>query len=153
MLETKTKEERWKEEFEDTKGAIRIRISTTTQLSKEKGQKQKQRPAKHTYKTTDGVTRTTLKTGGELRCFGRVGRSCSTSDIRYVNLVNLGGHGDMVRKMTCITDKSMTCCKMSAFCAKFRFKSYLNSFCFMQIIWKSCIFIDLQEGDDLVYYP
>ena len=42
------------EEFEDTKGAIRIRISPEeqkTQWPKEKGQKDKQRSTKHTYKT------------------------------------------------------------------------------------------------------
>jgi hypothetical protein len=49
--------------------------------------KDKQRSTKHTYKTKDRVTRTRLKTGGELRCFGRVGSSCSTSDTRRVNLV------------------------------------------------------------------
>jgi hypothetical protein len=37
---------------EDTKGVIR------TQLPKEKGQKDKQRSTKHTYKTKDRVTRT-----------------------------------------------------------------------------------------------
>jgi len=65
------------EEFEDTKGAIRNRI---TQWPKEKGQKDKQRSTKHTYKTKDRVTRTPPKTGGELRCSGRVSSSCSTSD-------------------------------------------------------------------------
>jgi hypothetical protein len=34
----------------------------------EKGQKDKQRSKKHKYKTKDRVTRTPLKTGGELRC-------------------------------------------------------------------------------------
>jgi hypothetical protein len=54
-----------KEEFEDTKGAIRIRISKkqTTQWPKEKVQKDKQRSIKHTYKTKDRVTRTPLKPG------------------------------------------------------------------------------------------
>jgi hypothetical protein len=47
----------------------------------------KQRSTKHTYKTKDRVTRTPLKTGGELRCSGRVSSSCSTSDTRRVNLV------------------------------------------------------------------
>jgi hypothetical protein len=47
----------------------------------------KQRSTKHTYKTKDRVTRTPLKTGGELRCPGRVSSSCSTSDIRRVNLI------------------------------------------------------------------
>jgi hypothetical protein len=33
------------------------------------------------------VTRTPLKTEGELRCSGRVSRSCTTSDTSRVNLV------------------------------------------------------------------
>jgi hypothetical protein len=61
----------------------------TTQWPKEKVQKDKQRSTKHTYKTKDRVTRTPLKTGGELRCSGRVGSSCSTSGTRRVNLVIL----------------------------------------------------------------
>ena len=44
----------------------------TTQWPKEKVQKDKQRSTKHTYKTKDRVTQTPLKTGGELRCSGRV---------------------------------------------------------------------------------
>jgi len=51
----------------------------TTQWLQEKGQKDKQQSTKHTYKTKDRVTRTPLKTGDELRCSGRVSRSCSTS--------------------------------------------------------------------------
>jgi len=39
--------------------------------TKEKGQKDKQQSTKHTHKTKDQVTRTPLKTGGELRCSGR----------------------------------------------------------------------------------
>jgi hypothetical protein len=54
-----------KEEFEDTKGAIRIRISKKNR--QHNGQKDKQRSTRHTYKTKDRVTRTPLKTGGELR--------------------------------------------------------------------------------------
>ena len=49
-----------------------------TQWPKEKVQKYKQRSTKHTYKTKDRVTRIPLKTGGELRCFGRVSSSCNT---------------------------------------------------------------------------
>ena len=49
--------------------------------------KDKQRSTKHTHKTKDRVTRTQLKTGGELSCSGRVSSSCSTSGIRRVNLV------------------------------------------------------------------
>jgi hypothetical protein len=63
------------EEFEDTKGTIRIRMSKNrcvTQCPKEKVQKDKQRSTKNTYKTKDRVTRTPLRTGGELRSSGRV---------------------------------------------------------------------------------
>jgi hypothetical protein len=44
-----------------------IEDEQTTQLPKEKVQKDKQRSTKHTYKTKDRVSRTPLKTGGELR--------------------------------------------------------------------------------------
>jgi hypothetical protein len=64
-----------------------IQEEQTTQWPKEKPQKDKQRSTKHTYKTKDRVTRTPLKTGGELRCSGRVNISCSTSGTRRVNLV------------------------------------------------------------------
>jgi hypothetical protein len=40
-----------------------------------------------TQKTKDRVTRTPLKTRGELRCSRRVSSSCSTSDTHHVNLV------------------------------------------------------------------
>ena len=58
-----------------------------TQWPKENVQKDKQRSTKHTYKTKDRVTRTPLKTGGELMCSGRVRSLCSTRDTRRVNLV------------------------------------------------------------------
>ena len=51
------------EEFGDTKGAIRIRESKTTQWPKEKVQKDKQRSTKHTHKTKDLATQTPLKSG------------------------------------------------------------------------------------------
>ena len=56
--------EKLKEEFEDSKGVIRIvnRKKLPTQWQKEKGQKDKQRYTKHTYKTKDPVTQTPLKT-------------------------------------------------------------------------------------------
>jgi hypothetical protein len=57
----------------------------TTQWPKEKVQKGKQRSTKHTYKTKDRVTRTPLKSGGELGCSVMVNSSCSTSDTRRVN--------------------------------------------------------------------
>ena len=78
------------EEFEDTKGGNQnpyIEEEQTTQWPTEKVQKDKQRSTKHTYKTKDRVTRTPLKTGGELRSSGRVSSSCSTSDTRRVNQV------------------------------------------------------------------
>jgi hypothetical protein len=56
-------------------------------MAKTKVQKNKQRSKKHTYKTKDRVTRTPVKTEGELMCSGRVSRSCSTSGTRRVNLV------------------------------------------------------------------
>ena len=64
-----------------------IEEEQTTQWSKEKVQKDKQRSTKHKYETKDRVTRTPLKTGGELMCSGRVRISCSTSDTHRVNLV------------------------------------------------------------------
>ena len=42
-----------------------IEEEQTTQWQKEKGQKDKQRSTKHTCKTTDRVTRTSIKFGGE----------------------------------------------------------------------------------------
>ena len=56
-------------------------------MTKTKVQKDKQRSAKHTCKTKYRVTRTPLKTEGELRCSVRVSSSCSTSDTRRVNRV------------------------------------------------------------------
>jgi hypothetical protein len=58
-----------------------IEEEQTTQWPKEKVQKDKQRPTRPTHKTKDRVTRTPLKTGGELMCSRRVSSSCSTSDI------------------------------------------------------------------------
>ena len=52
-----------------------IEEEQTTQWPIEKAQKDKQRSTKHTYKTKDRVTQTPLKTGGELRCSGRVSRN------------------------------------------------------------------------------
>jgi hypothetical protein len=55
---TERKRTKGQEEFEDTKGTIRIRISKKNrqQTTKEKVQKDKQRSTKHTYKTKDRVT-------------------------------------------------------------------------------------------------
>ena len=54
-----------KEEFEDTKGVIRIRKSKNRQPNDQKN-KDKQRSTKHTHKTNDRVAQTSLKTWGEL---------------------------------------------------------------------------------------
>ena len=64
-----------------------IEEEQTTQWPKEKVQKNKQRSTKHTHKTKDRVTRTLLKTGGELGCSGTVSSSRSTSGTHRVNLV------------------------------------------------------------------
>ena len=55
------------EEFEDTKRVIRIRKSKDRQHNGQK-KKDKQRYTNITKKTKDRVTRTPLKTGGELGC-------------------------------------------------------------------------------------
>jgi len=54
----------------------------TTQWSREKVQKDKQRSTKRTHKGKDRVTRAPLKAGGELRCSGRVNRVRSTISFR-----------------------------------------------------------------------
>ena len=64
-----------------------IEEEQTTQLPKEKVQKEKQYTTKHTHKTKDWVTRTSLKNRGALRCSWSVGSSCSTSGTRRVSLV------------------------------------------------------------------
>jgi hypothetical protein len=55
------------EEFEDTKGVIKIRKSKDDLQNK------------HIKR----LTRNPLKTGGALRCSGRVGSSCTTSGNRF----------------------------------------------------------------------
>jgi hypothetical protein len=57
------------------------RRRTDNTWPKEKVQRDKQRSTKHTHKTKDPVTRTPLKTGGELRCSRRVSSSCSTMSL------------------------------------------------------------------------
>ena len=78
-----------KKQFEDTKGVIRIRKSKDRQHN---GQKKKDKRTNNdlqntTHKTKDRVTRTPLKTVGELRCSGRVRSSFSTSVTRCVTVV------------------------------------------------------------------
>jgi hypothetical protein len=67
--------------------SIYIEEKQQTQWPNEKVQKDKQRATKHTYKTKDRVTRSPLRTVGELMCSRRVSSSCSTSGTRRVNLV------------------------------------------------------------------
>ena len=75
------------EEFEDTKGVIRIRKSKDRQHNgkMKRDKKTNNDLQNNTHKTKDRVTRIPLKTGGELRCSGRVRNSCSTSGTRRVN--------------------------------------------------------------------
>jgi hypothetical protein len=54
------------EEFEDTKGAIRIHKSKKDRKHNGQKKKDKQRSTKHTHKTKDRVTRILLKTESEL---------------------------------------------------------------------------------------
>ena len=62
-----------------------------TQWSNEKVQKDKQRSSKHTHKTKDRVTQTPLKTGDELRCFGRVGSKGTTLVLMFcISVSQLG---------------------------------------------------------------
>ena len=68
------------EEFEDTKRAIIIRISKNRQHNDQKKKyKRTNNYLQNIHISKDRVTRTPLKTGGELGCSGRVGSSCSTS--------------------------------------------------------------------------
>jgi mannose-6-phosphate isomerase-like protein (cupin superfamily) len=73
------------EEFEDTKGTIRNRISKKNR--QHNGQKKKDKRTNNdiqntSQKTKDRTTRIPLKTGGELRFPGRLSSSCSTSGTR-----------------------------------------------------------------------
>jgi hypothetical protein len=73
-----------------SKGVIRICKSKKNRQhngQKKKAQLDKQRFTKHTYKTKDRVTRTLLKTGGEIRRPWRVKSSNSTSGTRRVTYV------------------------------------------------------------------
>ena len=74
-------------EFEDTKGVIRIHKSKM--IRQHNGQKRKNKRTTNdlqnfTLETKDRVTRTPLKTGGELMCSGRLNSSCTTSGTRRV---------------------------------------------------------------------
>ena len=60
-----------------------IEEEQTTQWPKEKVQKDKQKSTKHISKTKYRVTRTPLKSRGELGCSGRVSSSCICSIIYF----------------------------------------------------------------------
>ena len=62
-------------------------------MVKRKRTKEQKRSIKHytKQKTKDRVTRTVLKTGGELRCSGCVSSSCSTSNQGRIQDFKLGG--------------------------------------------------------------
>jgi hypothetical protein len=62
----------WPKEEEQTTQWPKDRRTDNTMA---KRRSTKGRSTKHTHKTKDRVTRTPLKTGGELRCSGRVGSS------------------------------------------------------------------------------
>jgi hypothetical protein len=70
-----------------TKGVIGIRKSKKERQHKSQKKKTNNNPQNTTQKTKDRAIRTTLKTGGELRCSGRVDSSCSTSDTHRVTVV------------------------------------------------------------------
>jgi len=70
------------EDFEDSKGVIRIvSRSRTDQKKRTKGQ-----TTITTQKAKDRTTRTPIKTGDELRYSGKVNSSCSTSSTSRVTL-------------------------------------------------------------------
>jgi hypothetical protein len=56
-------------------------------MAKRKGQKENNDLQNPTQKTKDRTTQSPLKSGGELRCFGRVDRSCFSSGTGCVTLV------------------------------------------------------------------
>jgi hypothetical protein len=66
------------EEFKDTKGVIRIHKSKNDRQHNDQKKKDKQRSTKHTHKTKERATQTSLKTGDELRWSRCVSNSCST---------------------------------------------------------------------------
>jgi len=85
----------WQEEFEETKGVIKIRISKkdTEYNGQKKKYKRTNNDIQNAHKTTDRVPRTPLKTEDERRCSRMESSSCSTSDTRRVNVVTTPVHG------------------------------------------------------------
>ena len=87
-----------KEEFEDTKGAISIRISKKNR--QHNGQKKKYKGTNN-YKTKDRVTRTPLTP-----VLRKGSSSCSTSDTRRVNLVTNKGNNKITELRTILQRES-----------------------------------------------
>jgi hypothetical protein len=79
-----------REEFEDTKGVIKISISKNRQRN---GQPNKYKRTKNDLPsialTKDQLTGTRPRFGGELRCCGRVVVFCYTSGTHRVNKVEI----------------------------------------------------------------
>ena len=103
-----------------------IEEEQTTQWPKEKVQKDKQRSTKLTYKTKDRVTRTPLKTRGELRCYGRVSSSCSNIDTRRVYLVtnpvsSVYNYQSSNKKQICKTGPFLITCSPFHISVRYRF--------------------------------
>ena len=86
-MSAKLKIQSLKKNLKIPKGGNQNPFRRRTDNTKEQVQKDQQQYIKHTYKTKDRVTRIPLKTGGDIRCSGKVSSSCFTSDTRRVNLV------------------------------------------------------------------
>jgi hypothetical protein len=80
-----------KEEFEDTKGVIRIRKSKKNRQrnDQKKNYKRTNNDLQNIHIKLNSDNTNPLKTGGELMCSGRVISSCSTNVTRRVNLVTI----------------------------------------------------------------
>ena len=75
------------EELEATKGVIRINKSKNDRQHNDQKKKDKQRSTKHTHKTKEQASQTSLKTVDELRWSICVSNSCSTGGTHHVTLV------------------------------------------------------------------
>ena len=121
----------------------------TAQWHKEKVQKDKQRSTKHTHKTKDRVTRIPLKTGGELKCSGRIGSSCYTSCTSHVNLVtNPVISYEWGKDREGVYDKwniSVVICDMITLCNRFRMCMRVGILLTLGIYLHDCI-ISVREG-------
>ena len=113
-----------------------IEEEQTIQWTKEKVQKDTQRSTKHTHRTKDLVTRNPLRSGGELMCSGRVSSTCSTSDIRRVNLfTNPVISHEWGQDRNCLIFDIDTCAIASPSCQGFMWKLF---FIFGRILRHFC---------------